>query len=429
VDNPKSTKLHKCSDGDSKLRAAAARAKAPCRRAPGFAEFAGGVAAAVATTCSCCKCSRVAVESRVVFGLVDRPEFDLRHLRCPFLSADPTTLQNSASSKEHAGAPNGGGGISDEKGESAGQMLEIDAVIVTDRELMYELDTAALRDILRTRWAHGLDSLSFDRAVTVAWILEPPIITSTSYAHVRSKPRDFDLVFSHDEAFLSELPDGRGHYVPLATCLIPSHQRAIHAKSKLVSILASARAHAPGHMLRHAIISQLGGRAAGVGADVLDAFGQAFDGQVSFFVGRFFVCVGIRVGYAQRVFQGFPSKIWPRISEFITHTDYQGTSGLGARRRRCFSRAAARHVVTTKPRENFLFLFIFPTCGIYPTCDGSVATKYGEKTTNKGKQTNFNKIVCKFLLWPPQVDKYSKNSEEALRRHAPDTKVPYLRVI
>jgi len=253
-------------------------------RAPGSAEFGGGVAAAVATTCSRCECSRVAVESRVVFGLVDRPEFDLRHMRCPFLSADPTTLQNSASAKEDAGAAIGGGGISDEKRESAGRMLDIDAVIVTDRELMYELDTAALRDILRTRWAHGLDSLSFDRAVTVAWILEPPVITSTSYAHVRGKPRDFDLVFSHDEAFLSELPDGRGHYVPLATCLIPSHQRAIHSKSKLVSILASARAHAPGHVLRHAIISQLGGRAVGVGLDVLDAFGQAFDGQVSFFL-------------------------------------------------------------------------------------------------------------------------------------------------
>lgn len=166
-------------------------------------------------------------------------------------------------------------------------MLEIDAVVVTDRELMYDLDTGALRDILRTPWTRGLDSLSFDRAVTVAWILEPPVITSASYAHVRAKPRDFDLVFSHDEAFLSELPDGRGHYVPLATSLIPPNQRLMHAKSKLVSILASARAHAPGHVLRHSIISQLGGRSAGVAGDVLEAFGQAFDGLVFF---SFFLC-------------------------------------------------------------------------------------------------------------------------------------------
>ena len=163
----------------------------------------------------------------------------------------------------------------------ASRVLEVDAVIVTDRELMYNLDTSALISILRAPWTRGLDRLSFDRATTVAWMLEPPVITAATYQHVRAKPESFDLVFSHNEAFLAELPGNRGRYVPLATCLIPPHQRGIPPKGKLVSILASARAHAPGHLLRHKIVKELGERPAGpLGRGyVLEAFGLAFNGE------------------------------------------------------------------------------------------------------------------------------------------------------
>jgi len=151
----------------------------------------------------------------VVFGLADRPEFDLRHLRCPFLSAD----SNSTGEAACIGAETAGGEC------GAPQVLQVDAVVVTDRELMYNLDTAALVSILGMPWARGLHRLSFDRAVVVAWILEPPVIASAVYEHVDAKPDRFDLVFSHNEEFLAALPGDRGRYVPLATCLIPPHQR------------------------------------------------------------------------------------------------------------------------------------------------------------------------------------------------------------
>ena len=219
----------------------------------------------------------------VVFGLVDRPEFDLRHVRCPFLSGAPNHTRTAAGVRQ-GGAGVGIGGDGRPAADDAVRELQVDAIVVTDRELAYDLDRAAVHAILRTPWTRGLDRLSFDRAATVAWILEPPVITSSSYEQVRRKATDFDLVFSHNEAFLAELPGGRGRYVPLATCLIPAHQRAMHPKTKLVSILASARAHAPGHQLRHAIVSRLAGHPAGPPAagHVLDAFGQAFDGQVCF---------------------------------------------------------------------------------------------------------------------------------------------------
>lgn len=210
----------------------------------------------------------------VVFGLVDRHEFDLRHFRCPFLSAHPDILEDSIAAHE--------GSEGDAGGARVGRVLQIDAVIVTDRELMYDLDRGALQTILSKPWTRELDSLSFDHAIIVAWVLEPPVITSTSYENIRAKMLDFDLVFSHNEAFLNELPISCGQYYPFGTSLIPPHQRGMHSKSKLVSILASARAHAPGHELRHAIVRELGRRPAGldVGGPVLDAFGQAFDGQV-----------------------------------------------------------------------------------------------------------------------------------------------------
>jgi hypothetical protein len=216
----------------------------------------------------------------VVFGLVDRPEFDLRHVRCPFLSAAPNHTRHAAAEpKGEAGEGIGGEAIAD---DADVRELEIDAIVVTDRELAYDLDRAATQAILRAPWTRGLDRLSFHHAVTVAWILEPPVISSSSYEQVRRKAASFDLVFSHNKPFLAELPDGRGRYVPLATCLIPAHQRAMHHKTKLVSILASARAHAPGHQLRHAIVSSLANRPVGPpdAGYVLDAFGQAFDGQV-----------------------------------------------------------------------------------------------------------------------------------------------------
>ena len=222
----------------------------------------------------------------VVFGLVDRPEFDLRHMRCPFLSGRKESRAQDASLQANGRVSIAGGGHGNTSIDGKSHVLEIDAMIVTDRELMYELDPSALSRILRAPWASGLPRLSLSRAITVAWILEPPVISTAPYERVLSQPQAFDLVFSHHEDMLAQLPDGRGRYVPLATSLIPPHQRRIHTKTKLVSILASARAHAPGHQLRHAIVSQLGWRAAGrgsegEGAHVLEAFGQAADGQVS----------------------------------------------------------------------------------------------------------------------------------------------------
>ena len=85
-------------------------------------------------------------------------------------------------------------------------MLQVDAVVVTDRELMLTFDFEALEELSRLSWLADSPGLSFSRAITVAWILEPPVITTEPYHHVLSNPHAFDLVFSHSEEFLAQLP-------------------------------------------------------------------------------------------------------------------------------------------------------------------------------------------------------------------------------
>ena len=210
----------------------------------------------------------------VVFGLVDRPDFDLRHFLCPFMA--PLSDNATMAPGDHA-----------VDGEQ--RLLEVDAVVVTDRELMYEQDKRALHLLLGSAtWLQSADRLSIDGAVTAAWILEPPVISTHAYTHARVQAEAYDLVFSHDRGFLGQLPDAetRARYAPLASSLIHARQRGLHTKSKLVSILASARAHAPGHVLRHELVKRFAGVAVGAAAGgggarhVLEAFGQAYDGQV-----------------------------------------------------------------------------------------------------------------------------------------------------
>eukprot|EP00960_Hanusia_phi_P028820 747607-Hanusia_phi.AAC.5 len=62
--------------------------------------------------------------------------------------------------------------------------------------------------------------------------------------------------------------------------------RKIHNKSRLVSMLASAKSHAPGveersHKVRHTIVERHCGKTVGEeqGSNLLECFGQAYDGN------------------------------------------------------------------------------------------------------------------------------------------------------
>jgi len=94
-------------------------------------------------------------------------------------------------------------------------------------------------------------AVQLDHALRVAWLVEPRAINPLSYEFAAAHAARFDLVLTHDARLARALPNAA--LCPLGTSLVPPAQRAVHAKTRLVSHLASGRAAAPGHHLRHAI--------------------------------------------------------------------------------------------------------------------------------------------------------------------------------
>jgi hypothetical protein len=100
----------------------------------------------------------------------------------------------------------------------------------------------------------------------IAWLLEPPVIKPSTYEFIRSAYQQFDLVFSYDES-LCRL-DKRFRFYPYGTTWIPENARRMYAKTKQLSIIASAKTAVPGHRLRHDVVSRLGNR--------MEVFGRAY---------------------------------------------------------------------------------------------------------------------------------------------------------
>ena len=72
-----------------------------------------------------------------------------------------------------------------------------------------------------------------------------PSLTLSS--HINKYFIDVAATFSHlAKELIAKLPNGMGRYAPIATSLIHADARKIHNKSRLASMLASAKSHAPG---------------------------------------------------------------------------------------------------------------------------------------------------------------------------------------
>jgi len=85
-----------------------------------------------------------------------------------------------------------------------------------------------------------------------AWILESPEITKFSYDWIRNNNYFFDQVFTHNKKLLD-----RGEnfiFNPTGGCWIKPEDQKIYDKTKLVSIISSAKKQTFGHNLRHQVI-------------------------------------------------------------------------------------------------------------------------------------------------------------------------------
>jgi len=91
-----------------------------------------------------------------------------------------------------------------------------------------------------------------DSKIHIAWLLEPPIIKPYIYDYIRKNFEKFDLILTCDESLLSISPKFK-LFPPAGTWVYPKDW-FVYEKTKNVSIIASEKNYAPGHIYRHQII-------------------------------------------------------------------------------------------------------------------------------------------------------------------------------
>lgn len=97
----------------------------------------------------------------------------------------------------------------------------------------------------------------------VALIIEPYSINPGVYDAMRNGMyKHFHTVLSHNAELVMELPNGRLY--DFGGCWIKPEDRAIHEKTKGVSIIASDKKITFGHKLRHEVINTFGKRFDGI---------------------------------------------------------------------------------------------------------------------------------------------------------------------
>lgn len=84
----------------------------------------------------------------------------------------------------------------------------------------------------------------------IGWLIEPRGIDPKSYD--KSYLNEFDYMLSHDKQFISIDPQKILFY-PFGCCWIPETDRAIHPKTKLLSMINSGKAFLEGHRFRNSI--------------------------------------------------------------------------------------------------------------------------------------------------------------------------------
>ncbi|MEP0156580.1 hypothetical protein [Pseudophaeobacter sp.] len=86
-------------------------------------------------------------------------------------------------------------------------------------------------------------------------VAEPKIMSADHHRILRLSARRFFRVFTYDPQLLARLPNGL--MLPFGTTWVPEWQELQIAKTKELSLIASAKNDHPGHKLRHQIVAYL----------------------------------------------------------------------------------------------------------------------------------------------------------------------------
>lgn len=100
---------------------------------------------------------------------------------------------------------------------------------------------------------YSLDQVRENGLIKFGWLLESPDITSRSYSWLSMNNNKFDFVLTHNKELLDR--DENFKFCPTGGCWIKPEDQRLYDKTKLTSIIASAKRQTHGHMLRHQSIA------------------------------------------------------------------------------------------------------------------------------------------------------------------------------
>jgi len=98
------------------------------------------------------------------------------------------------------------------------------------------------------------DPIVDNNQVNIAWLLESPDITSQSHKWIEYNNNKFDYVLTHNKELLNRGENFK--FSATGGCWIKPEDQKIYDKSKLLSIIASAKRSTYGHLLRHECINK-----------------------------------------------------------------------------------------------------------------------------------------------------------------------------
>jgi hypothetical protein len=89
----------------------------------------------------------------------------------------------------------------------------------------------------------------------IAWLIEPPQIFNYGYQNIHMVEEYYDYIFTYNEDLLKRSSKYKKMY--FGACWVTPENSKIHEKTKMVSIVASNKRWAPGHIFRHEVIDKL----------------------------------------------------------------------------------------------------------------------------------------------------------------------------
>jgi len=113
---------------------------------------------------------------------------------------------------------------------------------------------------------NNLKSVNLNIKTKIAWLLESPVITKSSYEWIANNYDKFDLILTFDKDLL-DLND-KFKLNPVGGCWIKPEDHLIYDKTKNISIISSDKNFTIGHKLRHDVIKNCKG---------LEIYGRGFN--------------------------------------------------------------------------------------------------------------------------------------------------------